>query len=301
MKSLPIEWSEVGERGNNNCSKEIFVSPTLKVTDWSHVLQDITSTVYNRSKALAVLKMVFLKINGTLGGRQSYQLPQIGWKVEVPTLHKNISAMPVGINACNRDPRPGQAIIQNWEDHMGEHTAKLSSKWIIRKISMNYKAKRHDHWVHLTLGLRRLDGLLILPLEVPGVLVTSVVTSPPKVGIEVPSYENTASGGDCFQFTPSVSHGVLGENPNMNHFPRFWLGSNDTDSWLAVVLYGRKTGGPDLVCHRCGAVAGTRESLLSRSRSSNHIFPFSNIGEKKITSEGGSALLTLATMALLRE
>ncbi|GJU21952.1 hypothetical protein Tco_1155294 [Tanacetum coccineum] len=50
-----------------------------------------------------------------------------------------------------------------------------------------------------------------------------------KVNLGGPSM-NTASGGDCFQFTLWPSHG-------------FGFCSNDSDCCLAVELYGRKTGG----------------------------------------------------------
>ncbi|GKD00874.1 hypothetical protein Tco_1171148 [Tanacetum coccineum] len=74
---------------------------------------------------------------------------------------------------------------------------------------------------------------------------------------------------------------------------------------LVVVLHGRKTGWSDLVCHRWRTPdnydmsgAGAGDVCLSRSRALTISFNSATSGD---TPEVEALVLTLATMALLRE
>ncbi|GKD90363.1 hypothetical protein Tco_1365870, partial [Tanacetum coccineum] len=101
----------------------------------------------------------------------------------------------------------GQAFIQLWEITR-RASAKLSSKWRFRKISMNFKAKRHDNWFisldYRTFSLVTLDGY--------------------------------AAVGKGSTLGLVVEPGVFGFDPGYSHSHDFGFGSNDSDCWLGCCV-----------------------------------------------------------------
>ncbi|GJW96812.1 hypothetical protein Tco_0178620 [Tanacetum coccineum] len=87
---IPSNGVRVGRSGVQTIG-EFFVSPTLKVTDWSSCLKVISSPCTS-IKALAVLKNGLPKINGDYSGRGIIvKLPQkSAGKVEGSNFTKNI-------------------------------------------------------------------------------------------------------------------------------------------------------------------------------------------------------------------
>ncbi|GJW28170.1 hypothetical protein Tco_0045045 [Tanacetum coccineum] len=226
-------------------------------------------------------------------------------------------------------------------------SAKLSSKWRFRKISMNFKAKRSSFsWIF---SLFTLDGYgkvaLVLGMTIGSSIWTiggwtSLVLSLGSTVSFVTSVSTSTTGRQsqlCWDiwfcmFCDNASLALTSsQNQFLTHrcldelglpFPEVLvLVPTILIVGLAVVLHGRKTGWSDLVCHRwrtpdelryvvaypryklcstafTGAGAGTGDVCLSRSRALTISFNSATSGD---TPEVEALVLTLATMALLRE
>ncbi|GJW23537.1 hypothetical protein Tco_0034159 [Tanacetum coccineum] len=242
MKSLPSNrWG--GRSG------EIFVSPTLKVTDWSSCLKVISSPCTS-IRALTVLKNGLPKINETLG-------------------------------------------------HVQRASAKLISEVRFRKFSINFKDKRSSFSrifslftldgygkVALVLGMTTGSstwtigvGLFdFLRKKAPCPFVTSFQLPPPKVELS-PSYETSAICLRDVFLDVILGNCSIGKSDNYN-----MSGPPPQEQTLLNRFYGS------------GCWNG--RYCLSRSRALTISFNSATSGD---TPEVEALVLTLATMALLRE
>ncbi|GKA09952.1 hypothetical protein Tco_0689385 [Tanacetum coccineum] len=206
-------------------------------------------------------------------------------------------------------------------------SAKLSSKWRFRKISMNFKAKRHDN-LFINLDYRRLgSSVVILRLGSFHCPLLPRFQLPPPGGFEVHHMKFLLLGGDCISYsTFGYANGSLDLTLVVAIPTVLVLVPTILIVGLAVVLHGRKTGWFIWFGHRWRSVS--RNSLveigceLLARRYSRMLFSekgvelelvdvllsrevealtISFIQQHRRSSGGGSARITLATMALLRE